>query len=80
MARVAEKEAARRAAAAKTKQGGGGGEGEVSDRFGKKIAQGLDPLASLANAMKLGSQAALKKRYFDKILKKIPNISILHHF
>lgn len=31
-----------------------------STRFGKKIAQGQDPLAALANAIKLGSQMTLR--------------------
>jgi len=31
-----------------------------SDKFGKKIAQGQDPLAALANAIKLGSQMTLR--------------------
>ena len=41
--------------------GGGGEEGGGTDKFGKKIAQGQDPLAALAIAMKLGT-SQLKKR------------------
>jgi hypothetical protein len=57
MGKIAEKEVAR-LAAMKPKS-----TEEVAkppEKFGKKIAQGQDPLASLASAMKLGSQ--IKKR------------------
>lgn len=74
MAKIAEKEAQQRLAASKKASSsgsgpGGGAGGADSDspkqpappQFGKKIAQGQDPLASLASAMKLGSQIAKKR-------------------
>lgn len=54
MTKSAEKEASR---ANKVKAGG---VEEGPDKIGKKIAQGQDPLAALANAMKLGT-SQLKK-------------------
>ena len=60
MSKIADKEAAR-LAAMKPKAEDAPAK-PPPEKFGKKIAQGQDPLASLASAMKLGSQITLKNR------------------